>query len=173
MQRIGHGYDVHPLIGGRALVLGGVRIPHDKGLAGHSDADALIHAVCDACLGAAGLGDIGRHFSDTDPQYKDIDSRVLLRQVREALAARGMRVVHVDTTIVAQAPKLAPYLEQMVANLATDLGIARDQVNVKATTTEHLGFIGREEGIAAHAVVLVEEREERGEVVSNRCSGEE
>ncbi len=156
MFRIGHGYDVHPLSAGRALVLGGVRIPHDRGLAGHSDADALIHAVCDACLGAAGLGDLGRHFPDTDPQYKDIDSRLLLRRVGETLAARGWRVANVDATIVAQAPRLAPYLERMAENLAQDLGIARPQVNVKATTTERLGFAGREEGIAAYAVVLIE-----------------
>jgi 2-C-methyl-D-erythritol 2,4-cyclodiphosphate synthase len=154
--RIGHGYDVHPFAAGRALVLGGVRIPHDKGLAGHSDADALIHAVCDACLGAAGLGDIGRHFPDTDPRYKDIDSRLLLRRVRETLAARGWCVTNVDATIVAQAPRLAPYLEEMAQNLAVDLCIERNQVNIKASSTERLGFAGREEGIAAYAVVLIE-----------------
>jgi len=154
-MRIGHGYDVHRLVAGRDLVLGGVRIPHDKGLLGHSDADALIHAICDACLGAAGLGDIGRHFPDSEAQYKDIDSRVLLRKVKAQLDIRGYRVANVDSTIVAQAPKLAPYVEQMAANLAADLGIERDQVNVKATTTEGLGFAGREEGIAAHAVVLL------------------
>lgn len=156
MLRIGHGYDVHPFAAGRALVLGGVRIPHDKGLAGHSDADALIHAVCDACLGAAGLGDIGRHFPDTDPRYKDIDSRLLLRRVRETLAARGWCVTNVDATIVAQAPRLAPYLEEMAQNLAVDLCIERNQVNIKASSTERLGFAGREEGIAAYAVVLIE-----------------
>lgn len=159
MLRIGHGYDVHPLVAGRPLVLGGVRIPHPKGLAGHSDADALIHAVCDACLGAAGLGDIGRHFPDTDPQYRDIESRLLLRRVRETLAARGMRVANVDATIIAQAPRLAPYLDRMADNLASDLCIERNRVNIKATTTERLGFAGREEGIAAHAVVLVESEE--------------
>lgn len=163
MLRIGHGYDVHPLVAGRALVLGGVRIPHPKGLAGHSDADALIHAVCDACLGAAGLGDIGRHFPDSDPRYKDIDSRVLLRRVRETLAARGMQVANVDATIVAQAPRLAPYLDRMAENLASDLAVARSRVNVKATTTERLGFAGREEGIAAYAVVLLEAPNEREE----------
>jgi 2-C-methyl-D-erythritol 2,4-cyclodiphosphate synthase len=155
-MRIGHGYDVHPLVAGRDLILGGVKIPHSKGLQGHSDADVLMHAICDACLGAAGLGDIGKHFPDTDPRYKDIDSRLLLRRAREALAARGLRVVNVDSTLVAQAPRLAPYLERMRANLAVDLGIGIEHVNVKATTTESLGFAGREEGIAAHAVVLLE-----------------
>jgi 2-C-methyl-D-erythritol 2,4-cyclodiphosphate synthase len=155
MMRIGHGYDVHQLVEGRELVLGGVRIPHRKGLLGHSDADALIHAVCDACLGAAGLGDIGRHFPDSDAQYKNIDSRVLLRRVRETLAENGWRVENVDSTIVAQAPKLAPYIAAMAANIAADLGIDILQVNVKATTTERLGFAGREEGIAAYAVVLL------------------
>lgn len=158
MNRIGHGYDVHPLVSGRKLILGGVDIPHDKGLQGHSDADALIHAVCDACLGAAALGDIGRHFPDTDPRYKGIDSRELLRHVRAQLAERGFVVVNVDGTIIAQAPRLAPHIPQMVANLAADLGVASDQVNVKATTTERLGFTGRQEGIAAHAVVLLARR---------------
>lgn len=155
-MRIGHGYDVHQLVAGRDLILGGVKIPHSKGLLGHSDADALIHAICDACLGAAGLGDIGRHFPDSDAQYENIDSRLLLRKVREQLEARGYRVVNVDSTIVAQAPKLAPYIEQMATNVAADLSVCREQVNVKATTTERLGFAGREEGIAAHAVVLIE-----------------
>jgi len=155
-MRIGHGYDVHRLVAGRDLVLGGVKIPHDKGLLGHSDADALIHAICDACLGAAGLGDLGHHFPDTDKQYKNIDSRVLLRKVSEQLQQRGFRIANVDSTIVAQAPKLAPHIEQMATNIAADLGVARGQVNVKATTTERLGFAGREEGIAAHAVVLLE-----------------
>ncbi len=155
MMRVGHGYDVHALVAGRNLVLGGVTIPHPKGLAGHSDADALIHAVCDACLGAAGLGDIGRHFPDTDPQYKDIDSRILLRKVNQAVQAKGWRVENVDATIVAQAPTLAPYMVQMRQNLAADLGIPADSVNIKAGTTEKMGFAGREEGIAAHAVVLL------------------
>lgn len=155
-MRIGHGYDVHPLVPDRPLVLGGVTIPHDKGLQGHSDADVLIHAICDACLGAAGLGDLGRHFPDSDAQYKDIDSRVLLRRVHEAIRARDYVVVNVDCTIVAQAPKLAPHREAMVANIAADLCILPSEVNVKATTTEKLGFTGREEGIAAHAVVLLE-----------------
>ncbi|OGI48494.1 MAG: 2-C-methyl-D-erythritol 2,4-cyclodiphosphate synthase [Candidatus Muproteobacteria bacterium RIFCSPHIGHO2_01_60_12] len=146
-MRIGHGYDVHPLVAGRDLILGGVKIPHRKGLQGHSDADA--------CLGAAGLGDIGRHFPDTDPQHKNIESRMLLRKVRETLAGRGWKVSNVDSTIVAQAPRVAPYLAQMVTAIASDLGIPVENVNIKATTTEKLGFAGREEGIAAHAVVLL------------------
>lgn len=153
--RIGHGYDVHQLVPGRDLVLGGVKIPHAKGLLGHSDADVLIHAICDACLGAAGLGDIGRHFPDTDKQYKNVDSRALLRRVRDMLAGLGWRVSNVDSTIVAQAPKLAPYITAMVSNIAADLGMETGAVNVKATTTEKLGFAGREEGVAAHAVVLL------------------
>lgn len=156
MMRIGHGYDVHPLVAGRDLILGGVKIPHGKGLHGHSDADVLIHAICDACLGAAGLGDIGRHFPDTDPQYKNIDSRKLLRKVKEAIAERGWKIANVDSTIVAQAPRVAPYLPQMIANISADLDIPVDNINIKATTTEKLGFAGREEGIAAHAVVLLE-----------------
>ncbi len=157
MIRIGHGYDVHPLVAGRDLILGGVKIPHGKGLHGHSDADVLIHAICDACLGAAGLGDIGRHFPDTDAQYKNIDSRKLLRKVKEAIAGRGWKIVNVDSTIVAQAPRIAPHLPQMIQNVAADLGITPETVNIKATTTEKLGFAGREEGIAAHAVVLLEQ----------------
>ena len=155
-MRIGHGYDVHPLVAGRDLILGGVKIPHSKGLHGHSDADVLIHAICDACLGAAGLGDIGRHFPDTDLQYKNIDSRKLLRKVKEAIAERDWKIANVDSTLVAQAPRLASYLPQMVQNIAADLGISPDSANIKATTTEKLGFAGREEGIAAHAVVLLE-----------------
>lgn len=154
-MRIGHGYDVHPLVAGRDLILGGVKIPHGKGLHGHSDADVLIHAICDACLGAAGLGDIGRHFPDTDPQYKNIDSRKLLRKVREAIAERGWKIANIDSTIVAQAPRVAPYLAQMIANISAELGIPAENINIKATTTEKLGFAGREEGIAAHAVVLL------------------
>ena len=156
MIRIGHGYDVHPLVAGRDLILGGVKIPHGKGLHGHSDADVLIHAICDACLGAAGLGDIGRHFPDTDAQYKNIDSRKLLRKVKEAIAGRGWKIANVDSTIVAQAPRIAPYLPQMIQNISSDLDIPQESVNIKATTTEKLGFAGREEGIAAHAVVLLE-----------------
>jgi 2-C-methyl-D-erythritol 2,4-cyclodiphosphate synthase len=155
MMRIGHGYDVHQLVNGRDLILGGVKIPHAKGLLGHSDADVLLHAICDACLGAAGLGDLGRHFPDTDPRYKDIDSRDLLRHVESLLDERGWRLENVDSTIIAQAPKLAPYVPAMVANIAADLGIGVESVNVKATTTEKLGFAGREEGITAHAVVLL------------------
>ncbi len=160
MIRVGHGFDVHPLVAGRDLVLGGVRIPHPKGLQGHSDADALIHAVCDACLGAAGRGDIGRHFPDSDAQYKNIDSRKLLRKVKENLEEQGWRVVNVDATLIAQAPRLASYLPQMVANIGSDLGIPAEAVNIKAGTTEKLGFTGREEGIAAQAVVLIEKSEE-------------
>lgn len=154
-MRIGHGYDVHPLVAGRDLILGGVKIPHGKGLHGHSDADVLIHAICDACLGAAGLGDIGRHFPDTDPQYRNIDSRKLLRKVKEAIAERGWKIANIDSTIVAQAPRVGPYLTQMIANISADLGIPAEDINIKATTTEKLGFAGREEGIAAHAVVLL------------------
>jgi 2-C-methyl-D-erythritol 2,4-cyclodiphosphate synthase len=156
MIRIGHGYDVHQLVAGRDLILGGVKIPHSKGLHGHSDADVLIHAICDACLGAAGLGDIGQHFPDTDALYKNIDSRKLLRKVKEAINERGWKIANVDSTIVAQAPRIAPHLPQMIQNIAADLGIAPESVNIKATTTEKLGFAGREEGIAAHAVVLLE-----------------
>jgi 2-C-methyl-D-erythritol 2,4-cyclodiphosphate synthase len=154
-MRVGHGYDVHQLVSGRDLVLGGVKIPHAKGLLGHSDADVLLHAICDACLGAAGLGDIGRHFPDSDPRYRGIDSRKLLRHVAMLLEEREWQVGNVDSTIIAQAPKLAPYIPAMVANIAVDLGIAASQVNINATTTEKLGFAGREEGIAAHAVVLL------------------
>jgi 2-C-methyl-D-erythritol 2,4-cyclodiphosphate synthase len=158
VMRVGHGYDVHPLVVGRDLILGGVKISHEKGLLGHSDADVLIHAICDALLGAAGLGDIGHHFPDNDPALKDVDSRVLLRRVAEAIAQRGWAVGNVDATIVAQRPKLAPYLPKMVAHIAADLAVAQEHVNVKATTTETLGFAGREEGIAAHAVALLEAR---------------
>ncbi len=156
-MRIGHGYDVHPLKAGRELILGGVKIAHARGLDGHSDADVLVHAICDACLGAAGLGDIGRHFPDTDQQYKNIDSRRLLRAVCVTLKQNHWRVGNVDSTVVAQAPRLAPYIREMVSNIASDLAIGVGQVNVKATTTERLGFAGREEGIAAYAVVLLVE----------------
>jgi len=154
-MRIGQGFDTHALVGGRELVIGGVRIPYEKGLAGHSDADVLIHAVCDALLGAAGLGDIGAHFPDTDARYKGIDSRKLLREVAQLLRQRKLRVANVDATIIAQAPKMAPHIAAMRANLASDLGIAPDAVNVKAKTTEQLGFVGRGEGIAAEAVALL------------------
>jgi 2-C-methyl-D-erythritol 2,4-cyclodiphosphate synthase len=156
-MRIGHGYDVHVLAAGRALVLGGVTIDHDKGLLAHSDGDVLIHAVCDALLGAAALGDIGRHFPDSQAQYRDIDSRVLLRQVAALIGREGLRVGNVDATLIAQAPRLAPHLDAMRANLAADLGVTVAQVNVKATTTERLGFAGREEGMAAHAVALLQQ----------------
>jgi len=154
-MRIGHGYDVHALVADRRLVLGGVEISHSKGLLGHSDADVLLHAICDACLGAAGLGDIGRHFPDNDPQYAGIDSRKLLRAVGAQLEEAGWRIGNLDSTIIAQAPKLSPHIPAMIANIAADLRMAASQVNVKATTTEKLGFAGREEGIAAHAVVLL------------------
>lgn len=159
-MRIGQGFDVHALVAGRRLVLGGVEIPFDRGLEGHSDADALIHAVIDALLGAAALGDIGRHFPDTDPRYRDADSRALLREVGAKLAQAGLRVCNVDATVIAQAPRLAPYIDAMTSNLASDLGLARARVNVKATTTEQLGFTGRGEGIAAMAVALVDAMEE-------------
>jgi len=154
-MRIGQGFDTHALVGGRELVIGGVRIPYEKGLAGHSDADVLIHAVCDALLGAAGLGDIGAHFPDTDARYKGIDSRKLLREVAQLLRQRKLRVANVDATIIAQAPRMAPHIAAMRANLASDLGVAPDAVNVKAKTTEKLGFVGRGEGIAAEAVALL------------------
>jgi 2-C-methyl-D-erythritol 2,4-cyclodiphosphate synthase len=155
--RIGQGFDVHPLVAGRKLVIGGVEIPHEKGLAGHSDADVLIHAVCDALLGAAGLGDIGSHFPDSDARYRDIDSRKLLFEVRQLLRDRNVHVINVDATIIAQAPRMAPHIPAMRAHLAADLGIAPDAVNVKAKTTEKLGFVGRGEGIAAEAIVLLED----------------
>ena len=156
-MRIGQGFDAHALVAGRKLIIGGVDIPHDKGLAGHSDADVLIHAVCDALLGAAGLGDIGMHFPDTDVRYKGIDSRKLLREVAQLLQGRKLKVANVDATIIAQAPKMAPHIAAMRANLAADLGIAADAVNVKAKTTEKLGFVGRGEGIAAEAVALLDD----------------
>lgn len=154
-SRIGHGFDVHAFAAGRKLIIGGVEIPHDKGLAGHSDADVLLHAICDALLGAAGLGDIGRHFPDTDAQYKGIDSRVLLRHVASLLSGHNWRLGNLDATIIAQAPKMAPYIPTMQANIAADLGVAVEAVNVKATTTEKLGFTGRGEGIAVEAVCLI------------------
>jgi 2-C-methyl-D-erythritol 2,4-cyclodiphosphate synthase len=156
--RVGQGFDVHALVAGRRLVIGGVEIAHERGLAGHSDADVLLHAICDALIGAAGLGDIGRHFPDTDPRYKGIDSRHLLRQVAALLDGSKFRVVNVDSTIIAERPKMAPYLDAMRGNIAVDLGIERGLVNVKAKTSERLGALGREEGIAAEAVVLIERR---------------
>ena len=154
-MRIGQGFDAHALVAGRKLVIGGVEIPHEKGLAGHSDADVLIHAVCDALLGAAGLGDIGKHFPDSDARFKGIDSRKLLREVARLLKERGLKTTNVDATIIAQAPKMAPHIAQMVANVAEDLGVAAGQVNLKAKTNERLGYLGREEGIAAEAVALI------------------
>ena len=154
--RIGHGFDVHAFANERRLIIGGVDIPHDRGLLGHSDADVLLHAICDALLGAAALGDIGKHFPDSEARYKGIDSRKLLRHVAELLDGRGWKVGNVDATIIAQAPKMAPYIDTMREHIAEDLGIAAEQVNVKATTTERLGFTGREEGIAAEAVCLIE-----------------
>jgi 2-C-methyl-D-erythritol 2,4-cyclodiphosphate synthase len=154
--RVGQGFDVHALVRGRALIIGGVTIPYERGLDGHSDADVLLHAITDALLGAAALGDIGRHFPDTDPQFRGADSRMLLHETVKRIAAAGYRVVNVDSTIIAQAPKMAPHIPQMVANIASDLGIDPACVNVKAKTTEHLGFAGRGEGIAAEAVALIE-----------------
>ncbi len=151
--RVGHGFDVHAFTAGDHLMLGGVRIPHDRAFAAHSDGDVLIHAVCDALLGAAGLGDIGRHFPDTDPAFAGADSRRLLEKVLDKLRADGFAVVNMDATIIAQAPKLAPHIDAMRDNLAALLDAP---VNVKATTTERLGYAGREEGIAVHAVVLIE-----------------
>jgi len=153
--RIGHGFDVHAFAAERKLIIGGVEIPHPFGLAGHSDADVLLHAICDALLGAAGLGDIGRHFPDNDPRFKGIDSRELLRDVTKRIRDLGWRTVNVDATIIAQAPKMAPHNGTIVANIAADLGIESGRVNVKATTTEKLGFTGRGEGIAAEAVCLM------------------
>jgi len=153
--RIGHGYDVHRLVRGRALILCGVTLPHEVGLDGHSDADVALHALMDAMLGAAALGDIGRHFPDTDPAYRGISSRLLLRHVAALIEKHGYRVGNLDLTIVAQRPRLAPYLGEMVANLSADLGLCADCINVKATTEEHLGFTGSGEGIAAHAVCLL------------------
>ena len=154
-MRIGHGYDVHRLVEGRKLILGGVEVPHTLGLLGHSDADVLTHAVMDALLGAAALGDIGRHFPDTDPAYAGADSLKLLDHVVELLEEKGYQVGNVDATILAQKPKLAPYIEKMRDNLAARMKVEPDQVNVKATTEEKLGFTGSEEGIAAHAVALL------------------
>ena len=156
-MRIGHGYDVHRLVEGRDLILGGVKIEYELGLLGHSDADVLLHAVSDALLGAAGLRDIGYHFPDTDPQYKGADSRVLLRAVKEKLDAAGYRISNVDVTMIAQRPKLKPFIPQMTENIASDLGLDISRVNVKATTEEHLGFTGSGEGMSCHAVCLLEE----------------
>lgn len=155
-MRIGNGYDVHRLVTGRDLIIGGVRIPYEKGLLGHSDADVLIHAVMDALLGAAGLGDIGLHFPDSDDRYRGADSRELLRNVRQKLLDRGFVAGNIDATVIAQAPRLRPYIDRMKENIAADLEIAPDLVNIKATTEEHLGFTGRGEGISASCVCLVD-----------------
>ena len=156
-MRIGHGYDVHRLVEGRDLILGGVKIDYEKGLLGHSDADVLLHAVSDALLGAAGLGDIGKHFPDTDPQYKGADSLVLLTVVAQRVKEAGYRVSNIDVTMIAQKPKLKDHIPRMVANIASAVGIAPDRVNVKATTEEKLGFTGTGEGMSCHAVCLLEE----------------
>ncbi len=156
-MRIGHGYDVHRLVEGRALILGGVEIPYALGLDGHSDADVLTHAVMDALLGAAALGDIGRHFPDSDPQYEGISSLLLLSHVRDLIRAKGLRLGNLDVTVIAQRPKLAPYIPQMEQNLASVLGVGKEKINVKATTEERLGFTGRGEGISCHAVCLLAE----------------
>jgi len=153
--RIGQGYDCHALVTGRKLIIGGVDIPHKTGLLGHSDADVLLHAIIDALFGAAGLGDIGRHFPDTDAQFKGADSRSLLREAGRRLAAAGFAIGNIDATIIAQAPKMAPHIAQMIANVAADLEITNEQVNIKAKTNEKLGYLGREEGIASEAVVLI------------------
>ncbi|MFA7242526.1 MAG: 2-C-methyl-D-erythritol 2,4-cyclodiphosphate synthase [Sulfuricellaceae bacterium] len=157
-MRIGQGFDVHQLVEGRKLIVGGVEIPYHRGLLGHSDADVLLHAICDALLGAAGLGDIGRHFPDSDPRYKGIDSRKLLREVAALLKSRGYALSNLDATIIAQAPRMAPHIPAMSVNIADDLEVGVDCVNVKATTTEKLGFTGRGEGIAAQAACLIQRR---------------
>ncbi len=156
--RVGQGFDVHAFAAGRKLIIGGVEISHPVGLLGHSDADVLLHAISDALLGAAGLGDIGQHFSDQDAGFKDIDSRVLLRAVKDKLRVRDFDVVNVDATIIAQAPRMAPYIADMIANIAGDLDVTENAINIKATTTERLGFTGRGEGIAAQAMCLIERR---------------
>ena len=155
-MRIGQGLDVHAFAAGRKLVIGGVEIPHHKGLAGHSDADVLLHAICDALLGAAALGDIGRHYPDSDAQFSGIDSRKLLRDVAAKVKQQGYEIVNLDATIVAEAPRMAPHVAKMIANIAADLGVDSGTINIKATTTEQLGFIGRGEGIAALAVALID-----------------
>ena len=156
MIRVGQGSDIHALVSGRKLIIGGVEIPHEYGLLGHSDADVLVHAIIDALLGAAALGDIGRHFPDSDERYRGADSRVLLRATRDLLAQAGWSIVNVDSTINAQRPKMAPHIPQMVETLAADLQLPSDRVNVKAKTAESLGFVGRQEGISADAVALIE-----------------
>ena len=158
-ERIGHGYDVHRLVSGRKLILGGVEIPYEKGLLGHSDADVLLHAICDALLGAAALRDIGRHFPDNDDKYAGISSMKLLKRVCEMISEKGYKVGNIDATVIAQAPKLAPYIEEMICNSARCAGVSTDCVNVKATTEERLGFTGSGDGISAHAVCLITAKE--------------
>ena len=158
MIRVGQGSDIHALVAGRRLIIGGVDIPHERGLLGHSDADVLVHAIIDALLGAAALGDIGRHFPDRDERYRGADSRVLLRATRDLLAQAGWAIINVDSTINAQRPKMAPHIPMMIETLAADLQLPTDRVNVKAKTAESLGFVGRQEGISADAVALIEAR---------------
>ncbi|PLY02806.1 MAG: 2-C-methyl-D-erythritol 2,4-cyclodiphosphate synthase [Desulfuromonas sp.] len=160
-MRIGHGYDVHRLVPGRQLIIGGVEIDYDRGLLGHSDADVLLHAICDALLGALGAGDIGKHFPDTDPAYQGADSRQLLKKVATLVSTGGYLIANIDATILAQQPKMAPHIGEMIENIAAACGVATGQVNVKATTTEELGFVGRKEGIAAHAVVLLQRADDQ------------
>ena len=157
-MRIGHGYDVHRLVFGRKLIIGGVNIPYEKGLDGHSDADVLLHAICDALLGAAALGDIGKHFPDTDERYKGINSLFLLEEVSKLLEQNGYSVINIDSTIIAQAPKLSPYIDEMVNNISASLNIKPENISVKATTEEHLGFTGAGEGIASHAVCIIDKQ---------------
>lgn len=161
-MRIGQGFDVHALVAGRTLTIGGVAIPYERGLEGHSDADVLLHAVCDALIGAAALGDIGTHFPDTDPRYRGVDSRKLLREVAQLLDRSCWRVINVDATVIAQAPRMAPHIGRMRENIASDLGVAAAAVNVKAKSGERLGFIGRGEGIAAEAVALITWKDAEG-----------
>ena len=170
-MRVGMGYDVHKLVEGRTLILGGVEIPHPLGLLGHSDADVLVHAIMDALLGAAALGDIGRHFPDTDSRYKGISSMKLLEHVRDLLEENGYVVENIDATVIAQKPKLRPYIEQMEENIAETLGIAKDQINIKATTEEGLGFTGTQQGISAQAVCLLNGFYESSVAVGGNCSG--
>ena len=155
-MRIGQGFDVHQLVAGRQLIIGGVTIPYEKGLLGHSDADVLLHAICDALLGAGALGDIGQHFSDSDPRYKNIDSRVLLRNVYSLLESNNYKIINIDATIITQAPKMAPHIPAMITNIAQDLRTHTHNINIKAKTAEHLGAIGRKEGIAAEVVCLID-----------------
>jgi 2-C-methyl-D-erythritol 2,4-cyclodiphosphate synthase len=158
-MRVGHGFDVHALVPGRPLIIGGVHIEHDKGLMGHSDADVLIHAICDACLGALAAGDLGQLYPDTDERFQGVDSRELLRDVYRLVNDHNNRIVNVDSTVIAQHPKLAPYIPKMRLLIADDLCIEQNQISIKATTTENLGYLGRDEGVAAHAVVLLDENE--------------